>query len=178
MSSNTRRDGLARNCSAGRWHCPQQLQHVRLGGGPADPRLARSGGACRGCPAFEGAAHQAAFSGRIDRYSVGDLVFTDAVTDAMSLERSVARVSTDVRRNYVFHVFAQGKLSTEMGMQQKRSAANSVQGIVVFDMDQPFRHRAFRVPRVDDVRAKSGRGGHVARTPMLFMAAWSSTERR
>ena len=79
------------------------------------------------------------FRGRIDRYSVGDLVFTDAVTDAMSLERSVARVSTDARRNYVFHVFARGTLSTEMGTQQKRSAGNPVQGIVVFDMDQPFR---------------------------------------
>jgi AraC-like DNA-binding protein len=79
------------------------------------------------------------FRGRIDRYSVGRLVFTDAVTEAMTLERSVARVSTDERRNYAFHVFAQGKISTEMGVQKKRSAADSTQGIIAFDLDQPFR---------------------------------------
>jgi len=79
------------------------------------------------------------FSGRIDRYAVGDLVFTDSVTDAMSLERSVARVSADMRRDYVFHVFVQGEVGAGMGVQKKRSAPNSVQGIVAFDMDQPFR---------------------------------------
>jgi AraC-like DNA-binding protein len=79
------------------------------------------------------------FSGRIDRYAVGDLVFTDSVTDALSLERSVARVSADMRRDYVFHIFAQGEVDAAMGMHKKRSAPNSVQGIVVFDMDQPFR---------------------------------------
>jgi AraC-like DNA-binding protein len=79
------------------------------------------------------------FSGRIDRYAVGELVFTDSETDAMSLERSVARVSTDVRRDYVFHIFVQGEVDTGVSMRKKRSALNSVQGIVVFDMDQPFR---------------------------------------
>lgn len=79
------------------------------------------------------------FNGRIDRYAVGDFVFTDAVTDAMSLERSVARVSADVRRDYVFHIFVQGEVDAVVGMQKKRSAPNPIQGIVVFDMDQPFR---------------------------------------
>ncbi|KLU24144.1 AraC family transcriptional regulator [Caballeronia mineralivorans PML1(12)] len=78
------------------------------------------------------------FSGRIDRYAVGDFVFTDTVTDAMQLERSVARVSTDARRDYVFHVFAEGEVGTVTGMQKKRSAANSVRGIIAFDLDQPF----------------------------------------
>ena len=79
------------------------------------------------------------FLGRIDRYSVGDFTFTDAVTDAMTLERSVARVSTDERRSYAFHIFVQGKISTEMGMQKKRGAADSTEGLIVFDLDQPFR---------------------------------------
>jgi AraC-like DNA-binding protein len=79
------------------------------------------------------------FRGSIDRYAVGDFIFTDSVTEAMSLERSVARVSTDVRRNYVFHIFVHGEVDTGVGMQRKRSAPNSVQGIIAFDMDQPFR---------------------------------------
>src|ERR1700712_1708113 len=79
------------------------------------------------------------FHGHIDRYAVDDFVFTDSVTDAVSLERSVARVSTDVRRSYVFHVFVQGEVDTGMGMKRQRSTPNSVQGIIVFDMDQPFR---------------------------------------
>ncbi|SAL50415.1 AraC family transcriptional regulator [Caballeronia udeis] len=79
------------------------------------------------------------FRGRIDRYSVGDFAFTDTVTDAMTLERSVARVSTDERRSYAFHIFAQGKIATEMGMQKKRSTADSTEGLIVFDLDQPFR---------------------------------------
>ena len=78
------------------------------------------------------------FNGRIDRYAVGDLVFTDAVTDAMSLERSVARVSTDVRRDYVFHIFVKGEVGAGVGIQKKRSTPDSVQGIIVFDMDEPF----------------------------------------
>ncbi|WP_158938486.1 AraC family transcriptional regulator [Burkholderia sp. S171] len=79
------------------------------------------------------------FRGSIDRHAAGDFVFTDATTDAMSLDRSVARVSTDVRRDYVFHIFVRGEVDTGTSIQKKRSAPNSVQGIVVFDMDQPFR---------------------------------------
>ncbi len=79
------------------------------------------------------------FSGRIDRYAVRDFVFTDSRTDALTLERSVARVSTDVRRDYVFHLFAQGDIGTVTGTPTKRSAANSTRGMVAFDLDQPFR---------------------------------------
>jgi AraC-like DNA-binding protein len=79
------------------------------------------------------------FNGRIDRYAVRDLVFTDSRTDALTLERSVARVSTDARRDYVFHLFAQGDTGTITGTPKKRSAANSTRGMVAFDLDQPFR---------------------------------------
>jgi AraC-like DNA-binding protein len=79
------------------------------------------------------------FSGRIDRYAVRDLVFTDSRTDALTLERSVARVSTDVRRDYVFHLSAEGDIGTVTGTPRKRSAANSTRGMVAFDLDQPFR---------------------------------------
>src|ERR1700761_7783697 len=48
------------------------------------------------------------FGANIDLFAVGTAVFTDVRTDAMALERSVARVSTDARRDYVFHLFVEG----------------------------------------------------------------------
>jgi AraC-like DNA-binding protein len=79
------------------------------------------------------------FRGEIDLYAVGGIVFTDCSTDSMRLERSVARVSTDTRRDYVFQLFVEGEVGHVSGMRKKRSAPGSVQGIVAFDLNQPFR---------------------------------------
>jgi AraC-like DNA-binding protein len=79
------------------------------------------------------------FRGEIDLYAVGGMVFTDCSTQALRLERSVARVSTDTRRDYAFHLFVEGEIGNVMGVRKKRSAPGSVQGIVAFDMNQPFR---------------------------------------
>lgn len=78
------------------------------------------------------------FSGQIDRYCVSGLVFTDARTDAMVLERSVARISVDRIRDYVFHVVTHGEAGHVTGMHKKRSAAREGRGILAFDLDQPF----------------------------------------
>ncbi|SAL59629.1 helix-turn-helix transcriptional regulator [Caballeronia telluris] len=79
------------------------------------------------------------FGANIDLHSVGGLVFTDARTEAMRLERSVARVSADTRRDFAFHVYAEGETGEVSGVSRKRSAPGSVRGIVAFDMNQPFR---------------------------------------
>jgi AraC-like DNA-binding protein len=79
------------------------------------------------------------FRGEIDLYAVGGMVFTDCSTDSMLLERSVARVSTDTRRDYVFQLFVEGEVGHVTGMRKKRSEPGSVQGIVAFDLNQPFR---------------------------------------
>ncbi|MFL9911018.1 helix-turn-helix transcriptional regulator [Paraburkholderia sp. RL17-337-BIB-A] len=79
------------------------------------------------------------FRGEIDRYAVGGMVFTDCSTESMRLERSVARVSTDSRRDYVFQLFVEGEIGHVSGMRKKRSAPASVRGIVAFDLNQPFR---------------------------------------
>jgi AraC-like DNA-binding protein len=79
------------------------------------------------------------FRGEIDLYATGGMVFTDCSTDSMLLERSVARVSTDSRRDYVFHLFLEGEVGHVTGMHKKRSAPGSVRGIVAFDLNQPFR---------------------------------------
>jgi AraC-like DNA-binding protein len=78
------------------------------------------------------------FSGEIDRYDVGGHLFTDARTDAMQLERPVARVSTDGRRDYALHVYVEGQTGEVTGMQRKRSAPGSVHGIIALDLNQPF----------------------------------------
>lgn len=79
------------------------------------------------------------FHGEIDLYAVGGMVLTDCSTDSMLLERSVARVSTDTRRDYVFQLFLEGEVGHVTGMRKKRSEPGSVQGIVAFDLNQPFR---------------------------------------
>ncbi|WP_118182762.1 AraC family transcriptional regulator [Paraburkholderia phosphatilytica] len=78
------------------------------------------------------------FYGEIERYAVGDFSLTDARTDAILLDRPVARVSTDGRRDYAFHVYVEGESGYVSGMQRKRSAPGSVRGIVALDLNQPF----------------------------------------
>ena len=78
------------------------------------------------------------FSASIDRYTLGDFIFTDSHTDSLVLERSVTRVSMDKRRDYVFHLVVQGGIGNITGVNKKRGAANAVQGIVAFDLNQPF----------------------------------------
>ncbi|HEX3379573.1 MAG TPA: helix-turn-helix transcriptional regulator [Paraburkholderia sp.] len=79
------------------------------------------------------------FRGEIDLYAVGGMVLTDCRTEPMLLERSVARISTDQRRDYVFQLFVEGEVGHVTGMRKKRSEPGSVPGIVAFDLNQPFR---------------------------------------
>jgi AraC-like DNA-binding protein len=79
------------------------------------------------------------FSGSIDRYTVGELIFTDVRTDATVLERSLARISTDKRRDYVFHIFTEGSVGNVTGIRKKRSESASAKGIAVLDLNQTFR---------------------------------------
>lgn len=88
-------------------------------------------------PSKEQIAH--GFRGEIDLYAVGGMVLTDCRTEAMLLERSVARISTDQRRDHVFHLFVEGEVGHITGMRKKRSEPGSVPGIVALDLNQPFR---------------------------------------
>ncbi|MGJ7528053.1 AraC family transcriptional regulator [Variovorax sp. GB1P17] len=82
------------------------------------------------------------FRAAIDRYSVGDIVFTDCRSDAMVLERSLARISTDTVRDYAFHVFLEGDVE---GVTVRRSAtrqdAPPAAKILALDLGQPVRMR-------------------------------------
>lgn len=78
------------------------------------------------------------FDASIDRYQVGDLVFTDCRSDSMVLERSLARISVDKMRDFVFHVFLEGGISN-IGLPRRREDTPAVTRIVALDMGQPVR---------------------------------------
>ncbi|WP_191487616.1 helix-turn-helix domain-containing protein [Pseudomonas sp. FEN] len=78
------------------------------------------------------------FSACIDRYKLGDRVFTDCSSDALLLERSIARISTDTVRDYVFQVFTQGAMESIRGRGQENSTP-AMASIVAMDMNQPIR---------------------------------------
>jgi AraC-like DNA-binding protein len=79
------------------------------------------------------------FQASIDRYQVGGLMFTDCRSDAMVLERSLARISTDKVRNFVFQVFPAGGVENVAMRATPREGAGSVANILALDMSQPVR---------------------------------------
>ena len=89
------------------------------------------------------------FHAAIDRYDVGGLVFTDCRSDTLVLERSLARVSTDSVRDFVFHVFEEGgvddlRVRATPGARRKDEPPPAPAGtptILALDMNQPVRMR-------------------------------------
>ena len=82
------------------------------------------------------------FRASIDRYDAGGLVFTDCRSDAMLLERSLARISRDQVRNYAFHVFLEGGVDDlAVHASPRRHGAPSAASILALDMNQPVRMR-------------------------------------
>jgi AraC-like DNA-binding protein len=89
------------------------------------------------------------FKASIDSYQVGDLMLTDCRSDAITMERSLARISTDNIRNYAFHLFLEGGVTAithgyrgdRREQSHVRSAAGPVASILALDMDQPVSMR-------------------------------------
>ena len=79
------------------------------------------------------------FQASIDRYQVGDLVFTDCRSDLMVLERSQARISTDRVRDFVFHVFLAGAVENVCARASQRDSGPLPASILALDMNQPVR---------------------------------------
>lgn len=79
------------------------------------------------------------FSASIDRYAVGELAFTECRSDALLLERSVARISTDNIRDYVFHLFMEGGIASVSGRYTPRKTMGSMASVLALDMNQPVR---------------------------------------
>lgn len=82
------------------------------------------------------------FNGSIDRYQVGELMFTDCQSDSLRLERSLPRISRDRNRDYVFHVFLEGGVDNVVTCAQPRRSKPMSGKLLVLDLNQPFRmHR-------------------------------------
>lgn len=82
------------------------------------------------------------FHAAIDRYDAGGIVFTDCRSDAMRLERSLARISTDSVRDYALHVFLEGDVEdvAVRSSPRPRGAAAATR-VLALDMGQPVRMR-------------------------------------
>lgn len=82
------------------------------------------------------------FCGGIDLYSVNDLVFLESYTDELRLERSLARISTDSTRFYVFYILQTGHLGNVDGLYRKQVVAQPGRAMMALDMNQPvYGHR-------------------------------------
>ncbi|WP_337459902.1 AraC family transcriptional regulator [Cupriavidus basilensis] len=78
----------------------------------------------------------APFQASIDRYLVGDMLFTDCRCDGLSMERNLARISTDTMRHYVFQVFVEGNAGVVEGA--RRNPMPQQGGILLTDLGQPI----------------------------------------
>ncbi|WP_321910621.1 AraC family transcriptional regulator [Paraburkholderia sp. J11-2] len=82
------------------------------------------------------------FRASIDRYGVGDdLSFTDCRSETMILERSLARISTDNKRDFMFHVFLEGDVDNVTARPSARTGAATRATFLALDLGQPVRMR-------------------------------------
>lgn len=78
------------------------------------------------------------FNAVIDRYKLGEWSLTDCYSDPLLLSRSIARISTDNKRDYVFQVFVSGGMTLDTGRTAKGRKPHST-GVLVLDLNQPLR---------------------------------------
>lgn len=83
------------------------------------------------------------FKASIDLYKLGDRVFTDCSSDNLLLDRSVARISTDSMRDYVFQVYTKGGVECIEGAGLK-SRSPVTASIMALDLNQPIRMQRSR----------------------------------
>ncbi|WP_083383879.1 helix-turn-helix transcriptional regulator [Cupriavidus sp. USMAHM13] len=93
------------------------------------------------------------FHGVMDRYEVGDLLFTDSETDQVTQERTIARISRDNLRRIAFHMVLSGANGCVVGRPANRAGSAQEVGILAIDLDQPIfaqrdacRHATLFVP--------------------------------
>lgn len=82
---------------------------------------------------------QVPFRASISRYRIKERLFTDCSSDGLLLERSVARISTDERRDFAFHVFIDGGFEALRGTRVQRSPVQPRASLALLDLNQPVR---------------------------------------
>ena len=75
----------------------------------------------------------------IDRYQIGPFTLTDCRSDLLLLERSVARISTDTHRDFMFQVYLDRTVQNVSVRGSGRAGAPSVANVLVLDMNEPVR---------------------------------------
>lgn len=95
----------------------------------------------------------APFHAAIDRYLIADMSFTDCRCDGVTLQRSLARISTDSARHHAIQVFVEGSAGVVVGERRNPQARQG--GILLTDLGQPIEMRreatralSFFVPRI------------------------------
>ncbi|WP_354683812.1 helix-turn-helix domain-containing protein [Cupriavidus necator] len=95
----------------------------------------------------------APFHAAIDRYLIADMSFTDCRCDGVTLQRSLARISTDSARHHAIQVFVEGSAGVVAG--ERRNPQPRHGGILLTDLGQPVEMRreatralSFFVPRI------------------------------
>lgn len=82
------------------------------------------------------------FDAAIRRYQAGDVALTDCRSDALALERTLARISTDTVRTFAFHVFTEGGMQDVRVRSASLGDSGGAGSIVALDMNEPVRmHR-------------------------------------
>jgi len=79
------------------------------------------------------------FHGTLDTYVLNDMIFLDSRTDPVVHARTLGGISTDVMRDYVFHVMVEGIIETSTRVPGQARAAQFVPGILALDLSQPMR---------------------------------------
>jgi AraC-like DNA-binding protein len=79
------------------------------------------------------------FCGELDTYVLKDMIYLDSRTDPVSQARTLARISNDNMRDYVFHIVIEGIAETVTGPFLQQKSAQFVPGILALDMNQAMR---------------------------------------
>lgn len=95
------------------------------------------------------------FTGKIDRYTINNMVYIESLTEAHAFGRSIARISKDNLSFFCFYLIMEGNIGTVEGLfkQDPYGFANG-RSLLALDMGQTFRSyrpacrmQAFFVPR-------------------------------
>ena len=81
------------------------------------------------------------FRGEISRFEADGFVMTDCRTDALMLERTLPRISTDRQRAFGFQLFVDGDPGQVIAWRTREAGDGARASILALDLNQPFRQR-------------------------------------
>ena len=82
---------------------------------------------------------QQSFAGEMDSYVFKDMIYLDCRTDPLAQSRTLAKISRDNVRDFVFHVAVEGIMETLTDTRRERKSTQFVPGILALDMGQTMR---------------------------------------